>query len=103
MMYVSKYFNLGNLVVTNGIHEAMKESKRFTLEIGVDLQRYSVKDWGILCEEDKQINDEALKNPEDLYILAAYQTCKGKVHIITNRISENPGDNATTICFPDER
>ena len=38
-MYVSKYFNLGNIVVTSGIHEAMKESKRFTLEIGVDLQR----------------------------------------------------------------
>ena len=103
MMYVSKYFNLGNIVVTNGIHEAMKESKRFTLEIGVDLQRYSVKDWGILSEKDKQINDEALKYPEDLHILAAYQTCKGRIYIITNRISENPGDNATTICFPDER
>lgn len=102
-MYVSKYFNLGNIVVTSGIHEAMKESKRFTLEIGVDLQRYSIKDWGNLCEEDKRINDEALKYPDDLYILAAYQTCRGKIYIITNRISENPGDNATTICFPDER
>lgn len=102
-MYVSKYFNLGKIVVTRGIHEAMEESKRFTLEIGVDLQRYSIKDWGNLCEEDKRINDEALKYPEDLHILAAYQTCRGKVYVITNRISENPGDNATIVCFPDER
>lgn len=103
-MYVSKYFNLGSVVVTDRINEAMKESRRFTMEIIVDLQRYCIKDWGnLLSEEDMKANDEALKDPDDLYILAAYQTCKGKVYIITNRISENPGDNATTICFPDER
>ena len=102
-MYASKYFNLGNIMLTNRICESMKESRRFTLEIIVDLQRYCIKDWGDLCEEDKEINNDALKIPEDLYILAAYQTCKGRIFIITNRISEKPGDNATTVCFPDER
>lgn len=34
---------------------------------------------------------------------AAYKTCRGKIYIITNRISEIAGDNATTICFSDER
>lgn len=103
-MYVSKYFHLGNVVVTNSIHEAMKESRRFTIEISLSLQRYCIRDWGnLLSEDDKKANDEAWKYPDDLYILAAYQTCRGKVHIITNRISKNPGDNATTVCFPNER
>ena len=102
-MYASKYFNLGNVVTTNRINEAMAKSRRFTLEMIVDLQRYCIKDWGDLSEDDKRMNDEALKYPDDLYILAAYQTCKGRIFIITSRISEKPGDNATTVCFPDER
>ena len=53
--------------------------------------------------EDKLINEDALNYPEDLYLLADYKTCKGTIYIITNRISETAGDNATTICFPSER
>lgn len=102
-MFVSKYFNLGRVVVTNGINEAMKENDRFAVEVNLSLQRYCVKDWGNLDEEDKQTNEDALNYPDDLYLLAAYETCKGKIWIITNRISENAGDNATTVCFPNER
>ncbi len=35
-------------------------------------------------QENKRINDETLKYPEDLHILADYQTCRGKIYIITN-------------------
>lgn len=102
-MITSKYFNMGRVVVTRGIIEAMKESDRFAAEVNLSLQRYAVKDWGRLCDEDKQTNEEALKYPDDLYLLAAYETCKEKIYIITNRISENAGDNSTIVCFPDER
>lgn len=102
-MVTSKYFNIGKIVVTRGIYEAMKENDRFAAEVNLSLQRYVVKDWGCLCDEDKQTNEDALKYPDDLYLFAAYQTCKGKIYIITNKISENAGKNATTVCFPDER
>lgn len=69
----------------------------------MSLKRYGNKDCGELDAEDKQTNEDALQYPDDLYILAAYKTCKGKIYIITNRISEKAGDNATTICFPAER
>ena len=56
------------------------------------------------CQEIQgKTNEDALQYPDDLYLLAAYQTCKGKIYIITERISENAGDNATTLCFSDER
>lgn len=102
-MITSEYFNMGRVVTTRMISDLMVKSNRFALEISLSLKRYSVKDWGILGEEDKQVNEEALQYPDDLYLLAAYQTCKGEIYIITNRISEKPGDNATTICFSDER
>lgn len=102
-MVTSKYFNIGKIMVTRGIYEAIKENSRFAAEVNLSLQRYAVKDWGNLSDDDKQANEESLKYPDDLYLLTAYETCKGKIWIITNRISENAGDNATTVCFPSER
>lgn len=68
---------MGRVVVSRGVNEAM-ENKQFSLEVGLSLKRYAVKDWGDLCESDKQINNDALQNPDDLYLLAAYQTCREK-------------------------
>ncbi len=102
-MFTSKYFNVGQIVVTKGINEAIAESGRFSLEVSLCLTRYCIKDWGILSEEDKQVNEDALQFPDDLYLLGAYQTSKGKIYIITNRKSEIAGDNITTVCFPEER
>ena len=102
-MFTSKYFNVGKVVCTATLNNAMSENKQFANEVMSALQRYCNKDWGDLCEEDKQINEDALQYPDDLYLLAAYKTCKGKIYIITERISEYAGNNATTLCFPDER
>jgi hypothetical protein len=35
--------------------------------------------------------------------VAAYETIKGKIYIITNMILEIAGDNGTTVCYPSER
>lgn len=102
-MITSKFFNMGQVVVTKSINDLMAAEQKFAVEVTVALQRYAVKDWGNLDEEDKQTNEEALNYPDDLYVMGAYETSKGKIWIITNRISEKAGDNATTVCFPDER
>ena len=101
-MFTSKYFNVGTVVVTNGINQAMKENERFALEVGLSLRRYCVKDFGNISDEDKRTNETALQNPDDLYLLGAYQTCNGKIWIITNA-AEMIGKNITTVLFPDER
>ena len=99
----SKFFNMGLVVVTKGIDSAMKKNSKFEEEVDSCLQRFANKDWGDLDDEDKQTNDDALNYPDDLYLLGAYQTCKGKIWIITNRVTEEAGINATTVCFPSER
>lgn len=102
-MITSKFFNMGQVVTTRSINNLMAAEQKFAVEVTVALQRFAVKDWGNLDDEDKQTNEEALRYPDDLYVMGAYDTSKGKIWIITNRISEMAGDNATTVCFPDER
>ena len=102
-MITSKFFNMGQIVVTCSINEYMSADRKFATEINLCLRRFAVKDWGDLDEEDKQTNEEALQYPDDLYLLGVYQTSKGKIWIITNRISATEVINATTVCFPEER
>lgn len=102
-MFTSKYFNAGRVEVTYRISEVMKENDRFALEVSLSLRRYLVKDWGNISEADKQVNTDALQYQDNMNLLAAYQTSEGKIYIITSRVSENAGDNGTTICFADER
>ena len=101
-MLNSKYFNAGKVLVTRGINAAMAENERFALEVSLSLRRYLVKDWGDICAEDKQVNEDALNYPDDLYLLGSYPTCNGKIWIITNA-TEIAGENVTTVLFPDER
>ena len=75
-MITSKFFNMGQVVTTRSINDLMAAEQK---------------------------NEDALNYPDDLYVMGAYNTSKGRIWIITNRISEKPGDNATTVCFPDER
>lgn len=102
-MFKSEYFNMGEVIVTSTIHMYIQTNNTFALEINKALNQYSQKDWGNLCDEDKEANEMALRHPEDLYLLGAYETSEGKIYIITNRKSEKAGDNVTTICFPEER
>lgn len=102
-MITSKFFNMGQIVVTCSINEYMSADRKFATEINLCLRRFAVKDWGDMDEEDKQTNEDALQYPDDLYLLGAYQTSKGKIWIITNRISATEVINATTVCFPEER
>lgn len=102
-MYKSKYFNLGKVVVSYRVSQLLMENNRFAREIDLSLRRFCIKDFGVISDEDMQINEEALQYPDDLYLLGAYQTSCGEIWIITNRATENPGENVTTVLFPDER
>ena len=94
---------MGQVVTTRSIYDLMVAEQKFAVDVTVALQRFAVKDWGDMDAEDKQTNEDALNYPDDLYLMGAYNTLKGRIWIITNQISEKPGDNATTVCFSDER
>lgn len=87
---------LGKTVMTGGVNNKIAESEKFAREIKICMEKYITCDWGDLCNEDKEMNDNALINGNDR-ILAAYDTSEGKVYIITEH-----DRSATTILFADE-
>lgn len=95
-MFNSKYFKLGQVVVTCRINNSIAESLRFLNDVLLSMNRHCNKDWGDLSEEDKAMNDEAVRNGNDR-IFSSYQTCEGEIWIITEE-----DRSVTTILFPDE-
>lgn len=87
-------FELGQIVTTSGIaHQC--EFPDFANEVRKSLGRHIKGDWGDLCEEDKNLNNQAIK--EGTRILSAYNILDKKVYIITEW-----DRSATTILFADE-
>lgn len=88
-------FSLGQVVMTRGIAEELKHSKAFAKFVTVSLSRHANGDWGEMCEEDKQTNEEALVNGDRLF--SAYEKGDWKIWIITEW-----DRSYTTILFPSE-
>lgn len=86
-------FPLGRLVATPGALQALAESRQSP---SVFLARHSAGDWGLVDEEDRLLNDEALRDGSRL--LSAYETERGvRLWIITES-----DRSVTTILLPDE-
>ena len=77
--------------------DASKDTK-FHGELFQSMLKYISKDWGELCDEDKAMNENAIANGGR--ILAAYQTSKGKVYIITDDTKAVP--QTTTVLYANE-
>ncbi len=86
---------LGEVYMTRGIAATIDKNPLFRSEIKSAFYRYLGHDWGDLCLEDKELNEEALRIEER--ILALYNTSQGKVYIITEW-----DRSVTTILFADE-
>lgn len=89
----SARFPLGMLAVTPGAEEALQQAGQSHLEF---LARHCQGDWGEVCREDKQENDQALR--DDRRVLSAYRLSSGeKIWVITEW-----DRSVTTVLLPDE-
>lgn len=83
----------GRLVATHGALHALEDNGQGCTEF---LERHLSGDWGDLCDEDKQANEDALENR--LRILSAYKLPDGtRIWIITEA-----DRSATTVLLPEE-
>ncbi|HEX8288736.1 MAG TPA: hypothetical protein VF556_12100 [Pyrinomonadaceae bacterium] len=86
-------FPLGQVFLTIGAREALKESGQTAIEF---LARHQSGDWGEVCEDDRKENELSLK--EEFRILSAYETAKGeKIWVITEACR-----SSTTLLLPEE-
>ena len=86
---------LGKIYATKGVADCAKQSPLFSMELAAIFSRYCGGDWGELCQEDREQNDQAVIYGER--VLASYETSAGKVWIITEW-----DRSATTFLFPSE-
>ena len=90
-------FELGQVVATNGVYDMAQKNERFNEFVSKSFARHCNGDWGDLDEEDKQMNDLALRNGDDR-ILSKYEYDEDiSIYIITEW-----DRSATTILFPSE-
>ena len=84
-------FELGQVLITPGARDALNLK-----DVASSLVRHASGDWGVVCDEDKAVNDEALASGDR--ILSAYRDSNGvKFWIITEW-----DRSATTILLPEE-
>ena len=66
--------------ITKAIHNKAETLEGFQAEILTACRRFSAGDWGELPEEDKEANNEDLKNRAG-HVLGRYSTSQGAVYI----------------------
>jgi hypothetical protein len=100
MIAVNKpLFKLGQVVATQGAIEALERAKQTPWSL---LSRHIAGDWGELSEDDRQLNNEAVKDGSR--ILSAYILNDGntKVWCISEAEDDHGNRAATTLLLPDE-
>lgn len=92
-------FNLGRIVATPGALEALMRNEKTGAEY---LERHASGDWGDLSEDDKEANEESLKDGSR--ILSAYLLPdETKLWIITDAAVDGKEDRqATTLLLPED-
>ena len=94
----SPQFELGQVVATPGALEALEQSGQSPSEF---LARHLRCEQGDLCDEDHELNAEALQDGSR--ILSAFHTTTGvKLWVITEAEDGNGHRSATTLLLPEE-
>ncbi len=92
-------FAAGRLLSTPGALEALEKA-------GVNpstlLSRHVSGDWGDMCEEDKQANEQALQDGSRIFSAYVLKTTNQKVWAITEATDDQGRRAATTILLPEE-
>lgn len=91
-------FELGQVVATPGALQALEDADVTPVDL---LRRHSQGDWGDLSAEDKQSNDEAIRDGSRIFSAYVLPT-DTKVWVITEAEDDTGKRNSTCILLPDE-
>ena len=91
---INKNYSGSKLYLTSNVSSALAEDELFASEIVAFITKYARCDWGDLSDGDKIANNRAVLYPNSDRIVAAYNTSKGRIYIITEADC-----SATTVLF----
>lgn len=88
-------FDLGMVVMSEGVEDLVNKDSMYKLEVGKCLNRHHNGDWGCVSKEDALMNNTAVEIAEQ--IMSIYSTSEGRIWIITEH-----DRSVTSILFPSE-
>ena len=86
-------FPLGQMVMTRGASRALQETEELATTF---LWKHQTGNWGEICDDDKKLNDEAVKTEGRL--MSSYKTKSKKVIWVITEYDRS----VTTILLPTE-
>lgn len=98
-MWPDPKFELGEVVMTPNVSNKMVEDTAFSVYVSHCVTRHTKCDWGDMTDEDKNMNDDAIRTGQDR-IFSAYENKERpdwRIWIITEW-----DHSRTTVLFPDE-
>ena len=101
LFVINPAFNTGQIVASRGVYDLAYQNPDFAQFVQKSLNRHVKGDWGDVGGEDKQTNDQSLK--QGTRLLSAYNDDRfPKYGVATIWIITEADRSATTILFPDE-
>ena len=101
LFVINAAFPTGQIVASRGVYDLACQNPDFAQFVQKSLNRHVKCDWGDVDGEDKQTNDQALK--QGTRLLSAYNDDRFPKHgIATIWIITETDRSSTTILFPDE-
>jgi hypothetical protein len=92
-----KSFELGQVLITQGIKEILDKNPILQITLDIHLESYQACSWGITNKDDRALNDKAVISNNDR-IMAVYMLDDDiKIWIITEW-----DRSVTTVLLPDE-
>lgn len=101
LFVINAVFHTGQIVASRGVYDLACQNQDFAQFVQKSLNRHVKGEWGDADDEDKQTNDQALK--QGTRLLSAYNDDRFPKHgVATIWIITEADRSATTILFPDE-
>ena len=101
LFVINAVFNTGQIVATRGVYDLACQNPDFAQFVQKSFNRHVNGDWGNVDDEDKQANDQALK--QGTRLLSAYTDDRFPLNgVATIWVITEADRSATTILFPDE-
>jgi hypothetical protein len=101
LFVINPAFPTGQIVASRGVYDLACQNPEFAKFVQKSLNRHVKGEWGDVDDEDKQTNDQALK--QDTRLLSAYNDDRfPRYGVATIWIITEADRSATTILFPDE-
>ncbi len=101
LFVINPAFQTGQIVATRGVYDLASQNPDFAQFIQKSLNRHVKGDWGDVDDNDKEANNQALK--QSTRLLSAYKDERFPQHgVATIWIITEADRSATTILFPDE-